>query len=448
MMNFESAKEVLRGAAERAGLAEYEIFAMSEVSVSTETLKDEISAFSSGEGGGVSFRCIVNGKMGYASSELLEKSELEALVDRAIDNAKNIESDDEVFIFPGSEKYEPVNAPCPEMPAAGTLKTWALDLQKETYAQHPSVTDGTQTAAMAFESEILLCNSRGLELHNHVGNCGVYVAPVVKEGEEAATEFVMKGGMNYEEFRDLPARAVTDAREKLGAGTVESGKMDCVFSAKQMRSMLSTFSSIFSAKMVQHGMSLLKGKVGEKIAADMVTVTDDPRRPECPIQTSFDGEGVATYRKNVIENGVLKTLLYDLTTAKKDGVSSTGNGQRASYTSSVGIAPYCFCLEAGELSQDELFAAVGDGLYITELKGLHAGANAITGDFSLESAGYRIRNGKRAEAVKTFTIAGNFFDLLKSIDGLGREVDFGFPGGFTVFASPDVLVRGISVAGK
>ena len=177
-------------------------------------------------------------------------------------------------------------------------------------------------------------------------------------------------------------------------------------------------------------------------------MTDDPRRPECDIQTSFDGEGVATYRKSIIENGKLCTYLYDLTTAKKDGVASTGNGQRGSYASSVSIAPYCCCLEAGDKSQDELFAAIGDGLYITELKGIHAGANAVTGDFSLESAGFRIRDGKLAEAVKTFTIAGNFLELLSSVDAIGNEVRFGFAGGFTSFASADVLVRGISVAGK
>lgn len=447
-MNFEQMKEYLIAAAKAAGLTEYEIYATSTSEVSTETYKSEISSFSSGESGGISFRCIVDGKMGYASSELLTREEMEALVDRAIDNAKNIENDDEVFIFPGSESYEAVNAKSPEMPEAATLKNWALDLQAKTYAAHSSVSDGTQTAAIAFESSIMLCNSHGLELINHVGSSGVYIDAVVKEGDEAVSGFKLKSGRNAVEFENLPAEAVAEARGKLGAGTVESGKYDCVISGDQMRSLLSAFWSMFSAKMVQHGMSLLKGRIGEKIASDIVNVTDDPRRPECDIQTSFDGEGVATYRKSIIENGKLCTYLYDLTTAKKDGVASTGNGQRGSYASSVSIAPYCCCLEAGDKSQDELFAAIRDGLYITELKGIHAGANAVTGDFSLESAGFRIRDGKLAEAVKTFTIAGNFLELLSSVDAIGNEVRFGFSGGFTSFASADVLVRGISVAGK
>ncbi len=449
-MNFDRMKDTLVGAANRAGLKEYEIYAMSVKNTSTETLKQEISSFSSGTGGGISFRCIVNGKMGYASTELLTEAEMEALVDRAMDNAANIENEDEVFIYSGSESYEPKNAPEAELPDAATMKKWALDLQKATYACHPSVADGTQSGAMAYEAETMLCNSHGLELHNHVATAGVYVEAVVKEGEEAeyGVSIANVSGSDPAELSTLPARAVNEAREKLNAGAVASGKTDCVISAKQMRALLATFSSIFSAKMVQHGLSLLGGKTGEKIAADCVTITDDPRYPACPIQTSFDGEGVATYRKNVIEGGTLKTLLYDLTTAKKDGVTSTGNGQRDSYAAPVGISPYCFYLKAGDKTPDQLFGMVGDGLYITELKGMHAGANAVTGDFSLESAGFVIRDGKRAEAVKTFTIAGNFYELLKSIEALSDTVDFGFFGGFTNFGAPAVLLRGVSVAGK
>ena len=445
-MNFDKMKDCLLAAAKRAGLQEYEIYAMSERSVSTETLRHEISSFSLSESGGISFRCIVDGKMGYASTELLTEAEMEELVDRAMDNAKSIESEDEVFIYHGSERYETVNAAVEAIPDAATLKERALLLEKRAYEAHPSVSDGTQAGALAFESETLLCNSHGLELHNHVGASGVYIDAVVKQGDESVSAFEAAKESDADTLGALAACAVDRARAKLGASRIPSGATDCVISGRQMRSMLSAFWPMFSAKRVQHGMSLLKGRVGEAIAAACVTVTDDPRRAEYPVQTSFDGEGVATYRKSVIEDGVLKTYLYDLTTAKKDGVASTGNGQRGSYTSPVSIAPYCFCLEAGTATLDELLLAVGDGLYITELKGIHAGADAVTGDFSLEAAGFRVREGKIAEPVKTFTVAGNFLELLRGIEAVSDTVAFGYP--ITAFASADVLVRGISVAGE
>ena len=90
----------------------------------------------------------------------------------------------------------------------------------------------------------------------------------------------------------------------------------------------------------------------------------------------------------------------------------------------------------------------GDGIFVTELKGLHAGANAITGDFSIESAGFLIKDGKLGEAVRSFTIAGNFFKLLSEITAIGNKVETGLSLGFTVFGSPKVLIKGMSVAGK
>ena len=193
---------------------------------------------------------------------------------------------------------------------------------------------------------------------------------------------------------------------------------------------------------------MLANKVGEKVASECVTISDDPFDPACPVQTTFDAEGVAVYKKNVIENGVLKTFLYNLTEAGRANVESTANAYKAGYADTVGIRPYRFAIEPGEHSLNDLFGIVGNGLYITETKGLHAGTNAATGDFSIESAGFVIENGKQGRPVKSFTIAGNFYDLLKNISNIGNEMDHGLPSGLNVFASPAVLVQNISVAGK
>ena len=448
MTTFESMKQALVAAAQRAGLTQYEIYAQSEESISAETLKDEISSFSSSNAGGICFRCIVDGKMGYASGELMTEDAMEDMVNAAISNARCIDNDDEVFIFAGSPAYATPNVPAPSLPEATAIRDTALALQRALYATSEKVSDGTQTAAIAMTSEVHLFNSNGLELSNRVGMSGAYAAPVVRDGDEAQENFEFGLGSSYEALTDLPAKAVQGALDKLGAGLVESGKYDVVFDGSQFRQFLSTFSPVFSAKNAQLGLSLLAGKEGTTVAAPCVTLVDDPMREGSPMQTPFDGEGVATARRNVIENGELKTLLYDLTTAKKAGVTSTGNGQKGSYASPVGIAPYNFSIAPGTANEEELFAAVGNGVYITGCKGFHAGANPVTGDFSIESAGFMIRNGKRAEPIKSFTVAGNFFELLKQIDLIGNDVKWGIPGGFTVFGSPTLVVRGMSIAGK
>ncbi len=442
-MNFNEIKQIISEACKKFGVEEYEVSYSVGENISAETLKDEISAFSSGESARAYFRCLVDGHMGYASTSFFDNEEIEDLVVRAADNAKAIENDDVVVIFKGSESYGKTTAPEPEIVDAAELKNKAMELQKKTYAYNDAVVDGTQSIAMSFRDEIYLYNSHGLELSNRVGMTGCYVAAVVNKDGESRDNFEFAESIHGEKFDELPAKAVDGALDKIGASEILTGKYNIVIDGTQMRSLLSAFSPSFSAKNAILGMSMLAGKEGEKIASDIVNITDDAMRDGCPIQTPFDDEGVATYKKNVVENGVLKTLLYDLTTAIKTGKETTGNGRRGG-----NIAPYNFGISAGDDTLEELFAKAGDGIYVTGVKGLHAGANPITGDFSVESEGFLIKDGKKAGPVKSFTVAGNFFAMLKEIDSLSNEVKWGIPGGFTVFGAPDVLIKGMSVAGK
>ena len=448
-MKFDEVKGFLIAEAERLGLTEYEVYYMESADMNAETLKDEISSFSSGVRGGVCFRCIVDGHMGSASGELLEENEMRALVARAVENAKNIESDDKAILYKGSESYAKVALPSVQQADAAEAKKLALDMQKNTYAASEFITDGTQSAVFTSKISTQLMNSHGLRLSNTVAMSGAYVQAVIQKDGESQDDFDWTLSIDDENaVKDVSRRAVEKALSKVGAVEVDTGKYDIIISGKKMGDLLSAYSSSFSAKLAQLGMSMLKGKEGQKIAADIVNIVDDPMRQGCPMQTPFDGEGVAAYRKMVVEGGVLNTLLYDLSTADKAGRDSTGNGQRLSYSNSVSIAPYSFYIEKGSEDLDGLLSRVNNGLYITEFKGMHAGCNGVTGDFSIESAGYIIRDGKLCESVKSFTVAGNFFTLLKDIEALSENVVFGIPSGYTCYGAPDVLLRNMSVAGK
>ncbi len=447
-MNYELLKAAIENEAKLQGVSEYEIYYMSSAELSVDTLNREPNSFSSGNSGGICLRVLHDGKIGYASSELMDEEEMKSLVSRAKANAEATEKPDTVGIFKGSDSYAEINNTGFSPKGAGELKKLCSELADEIYDYSDKVAGGTATYGITASFNVRLSNSHGLDLQT---NCGINAlqlqAVVCDEGKYESAYDIKELGSEID-MKALAAKVVDDAIIKAHAGHVESGKYSIVLSAKQMRTILSAFVSAFSAKMAQMGMSLLAGKEGEKIASDIVTITDDPMREGVSIQTNFDAEGVAAYRKAVVEGGVLKTLLYNREYAKAAGVESTGNASKGSYASPVGISPYAFCLEAGEYTEEELFAMAEGGLYITELKGLHAGANAVTGDFSIESAGFRIRDGKKAEAVKSFTIAGNFFELLKSISALSNKVEVGITGGFTTFGAPSVLVHNMSVAGK
>lgn len=446
-MNFDAVKNALIDEAKRAGLEEYEVYFMESEGVSTETLKGEISSFSSEVSGGVCFRCIVDGKMGRAASELFEEQEMKALVHRAINNARFIEKDDKAVIYAGAEHYaSPELPPIPEHSAA-ELKARSLELLEKTMAQSEYIAESSQTGATRTRVRMRLMNSHGLDLSNEVGTSLSYVQSVIEKDGESQYGIAIAKGLSGDEVDEMPKKATEEALAKVGAKEIESGKYDVIIDGERMRNLLSAFCSVFSGRQANLGLSLLKGKEGEKIAAECVTLVDDPLYTGSQMQTGFDGEGVPTYTKNVIENGVLKTLLYDIASADKVGRESTGNGQRGGYTSDVDIAPYHFYIKGGELSDEELLFKMGDGIYVTELKGLHAGANAVTGDFSIESFGFRVRDGKKCEAVRSFTVAGNFFELMKNIEAVSSEVKFSIATGFTVYGSPDVLIRSMSVAG-
>ena len=448
-MNYELLKATIENEAKLQGVKEYEIYYMSNDDLSVDTLNKAPNSFSSGNSGGICLRVLHDGKIGYAATELMEEEEMKSLVSRAKANAEATEKPDTVGIFKGSESYAEMKKSDFAPKSAAELKKLTEELADALYSSSDKVTGGTATYGITAAFEIRLSNSHGLDLKTKCGiNLVQAMAVICDEGK-------YENAYNAEELKsdelDLTSLAngiVEEAILKANAVTVESGKYSVVFSPKQMRTILSVYSSAFSAKMVQMGMSLLKGKEGEKIAADIVTITDDPMREGVSIQTNFDAEGVAAYRKSVVENGVLKTLLHNRETAAVAGVDSTGNGSKGSYASPVAISPYAFCLEAGEYTEEELFAMADGGIYITELKGLHAGANPVTGDFSLESAGFKIVDGKKGEAIKSFTIAGNFFELIKSISALSNKVDVAITGGFTTFGAPAVLVHNVSVAGK
>lgn len=448
-MTYQEFKETVVRAAEEKKIADYELYYEGGWSDSVEIYKEEVKSYSTEESMGVCFRCIVDGKAGYASTENLTEEEAVSLVLRALENAGSIESEEECFIHKKGDDYAVCEKNDSPQPSGAELVEAALALQKELYQADPRVTDGTQAYMVYGGHKFALCNSNGLDLEDEVSMANCYGMALVEADGEMYDGFEDKDGKSIQDFnlKEIAEKAVEEAVSTIGAGSVPSGKYTVVFSNKAMATLLATYSGVFSAEQAQKGMSLLKGKEGEKIAADGITIIDDPRYKDSMMKRSFDGEGVAAYAKNVVEKGTLLTLLHNLKTAAKEGVKSTGNASKASYASVVGVSPFTFYMQPSEeegSSLDNMLGTAGEGIYVTEVTGLHAGANPITGDFSLSSTGFKIVGGKKDVPIKNFTVSGNFFTLLKDIEKIGSDLKF-MRG---KFGAPSVLVRDIAVAGK
>lgn len=435
----EKIKNAVARAAESQGAEAYEITVSTKESAGAEAWKDEIASVSYALAGTMTVRCVVDGKSGYASSELVTPEAAAELAERACANACIMEEADLVGIFNGSESYQAAKEPVKPLPETSKLKEDALDLQRKLYGQSEKIVEATQSSVSGLRLSKAFVNSAGLDLEYSCSIETRSAAAAVQDGEETANEF-RTVPVEKESAQETAEKSVQAALAMLGARTVDSGKYDLILDKGTMRSLLGTFATVFSARNAYLKTTLYAGKEGETVAAPIVSIVDDPFYPgkwnHCP----FDGEGVAVSSKYVIENGVLNTLLYNRMYAKLLGQETTGNAADARH-----ISPKGLYIVPGQMSEEALLEKLGDGIYITALNGLHAGANAQTGDFSLQAEGFLVEGGKKTRPVKSFTIADNFYQLLKKVEALGDTVEFGAGGDI---GAPEVLVKGISVAGK
>ena len=448
-MDFNGFKQIVIEKCAQLGIEEYELYYQSAASTSVSAFQHEINQFTGATEGGVCLRCIVDGKMGYASTEALTAQQAERIVEKAAENATVLESEEQVFLCEGGQTYIPLEEKKGAMPTTEEMINKVLATQEKLYAADPAVIDGCQTQGVAESCEIAIYNSKGLDLHSKTDLTGLVVVAVVTDGQEMANDYQIKlGALDAIDTEKLTEKAAKTALRKLGGEVAPTGQYPVVFDPEAMSDLLQTFASVFSSEAAQKGLSRFADQEGRVVAAETVTLMDDPFHPGSPVPMGFDAEGSPTYTKAIIEKGKLNTLLYNLKTAAVAGKVTTGNASKAGYDSAVGVRPFTMYLAAGEVTEEQLLQKAGDGVYINSLGGLHAGANPISGDFSLQSAGFMIENGVKTTAVKSFTVAGNFYELLQNIVCVADNMELPMAMGMTNFGAPSVLVQGLSIAGK
>ena len=447
-MTIDQYMQALLDEAKKAGIEAAEIYLSSGDSFRAMCLEGEINNYTVKSTRGLSLRGLYQGKMGYAATEALDEESIGQLVLAVKESAELTEDEDIQEIYQGDESYPQVDVYQPaldQVPESEKLQL-ALDLEKEAKAIDERITGLAYNMVSTSSGETRIVNSYGLNLCHKDNMSYAFAQAIAKEGERVVTGAGFKVTRNFDELcaKAIAQEAVEEALFMLKAAPVPSGVYRAIIDRKCMPDLLSAFSGVFSAESAQKGLSLLAGKEGEIIASDVVTVMDDPLLPDGLNSYPFDAEGVAARTKAVIEKGKLNTLLHNLKTARKAGVQTTGNAAKAGYAGAVNVSPSNFFLTPGEKSLAELMADMGEGLVITEVSGLHAGANPISGDFSLIAQGYTVKNGKKDAPVEQITVAGNFYQLLKNIRAVGS--DLCFPG--SSIGSPSVDVGEISVAGK
>ena len=427
------------------GIDEFEIYFLSNLNTSIKIYQGKIENFSNNQNQGISFRGMVDGKMGYSYSESMEDEDIDFLINEVIENASCIESLDKQFIYGEKANYTDTitYSSAIENLDIDLVKDFLIKMEEYALSIDERVKKVNFCSFAMGSGEKIIKNSKGLELHSKENICYTYISVIAEENGIVKTGSHFQLGRDFSKFdyKELSEVAVKRALNKFGTIALTEVPKTCVIENLAFSSLLGAMSNIFSAETVQKNISKLKGKLNESVASSIVTLVDDPFLKDGLANSSFDDEGVPTSYKEIIQDGVLKTYLYNLKTAYKDGVSSTGNGVKGSYKGTVGISSFNLYIKPSDKSFDKVIENINEGVFITDFAGLHSGLNTISGDFSLAGEGFYIKDGKIDRPLNQITISGNFFELLKNIKDIANDIKFSF----SSVGSPSIMVEGLKV---
>lgn len=435
-MNFEQ----LFSKALQAGLADVQVFLSGNKEMNIESFEGELDRYEISNISGLTVKGIYQGKLASTYTENLDQPIAE-IIANLIENAKVIDSPDEPIIYAGDKVYQQADYlynPALDQIDVQDKIAKVKDLDNTLKQKDPRVMT-VQALYSEGAKSLTIQNTKGLKLESRANVADLFAEVIVKNEVDQRNQFDLIHSSDPAELQIEPfaTNLVDRTLRSLGAKPVATGEYPIVFNPLAFSLLLAAFQGIFHADNVQKNLSLLKGKLGEKIGSDQISIVDDPLLRHSMRSRPFDDEGVATTYKELVKNGTLQTYLYNLVSAKKDNVSSTGNGFGGS------IAAQNLIVLPGTKTPEELLTGVKEGLFITELQGTHSGCDSISGDFSLQASGFVIKNGELAEPVALITVAGNFLDLMKDVVEVANDAKLTYVG----VTSPSVRVAPQKVSG-
>ncbi|QMS84995.1 TldD/PmbA family protein [Candidatus Xianfuyuplasma coldseepsis] len=436
-MNFDK----LFALAKQEGIEDVQVYYAAGTEFEIEVFNTTLEKYTIADTASLRVKGIYDGKMGTVSTEEINEDIFPFLVDSVVASAKAITSEDEVFIYEGDKEYKELdylyNKSLDDVSAADKIND-TLKLEELIKAQDKRI-----SMVQAFYGDganvVRIENSKGLKLRKEVNSAMLGAFIIATDGTDQRSVFEYKLSNDYADFNleEMAKEGAEKAVALLGSSPVKSGTYEILLKNTASCSLLAPHVSMFSAESVQKDVSLLKGKVGEVIGSDLITLVDDPFMLKSSRSGAFDDEGVATRYKELIQDGKLTGFLHNLKTAKKDNTESTGNGFNA-------IRPTNFYFKAGELDYDDAVKSMKKGLIITALDGTHAGCSPISGDFSLQASGFLVEDGEIVRPVNLITIAGNYLTLLQDVTAVCSDLKFNY--GFV--GSPSLLIKSLQVSGE
>jgi PmbA protein len=434
--------------ATRAGATDAEVVVREDDEFSTLVRLGQVDTLKESGSRGVGLRVFVGQRAASTSSSDFSPEGIEHLVSGAIALAK-VTSEDPFAGLPEIAAFGQV---------AGDLDLYYEDVYSLPGDRRIDLARRAEAAAMSADARIqnsdggsfdaatgrkILANSRGFLGDYRRSYASISTVPIAqsKDGQMQRDYWYSSARTltKLESPESIGAEAARRTLRRLDARRVPTQRVPVVFAPEMARGLIGNIFEAANGDAVYRHASFFADQLGQQVAAENITVIDDGTMPGGFGTAPFDGEGLPTRRKFIVEKGILRNYLLNTYTARKLNMQSTGNASRG-LAGNPGIGGGNVYLEAGEIPPAEILADVKAGLYVTELMGF--GVNMVTGDYSRGASGLWIENGELTFAVQEITIAGNLKEMFRNIVAIGNDLEF--RGAVT---APTLRIEGMTIAG-
>jgi len=444
-MDYKGLAEQLVETCRKKGADSAEVIILSGRELSVEVREGSIETIQEAASHGIGFRIFTKGKMAFASCNDFSEAATSGAIDSALRFAQHATADENNRLPDDKSTTAVEGLHDPRIAQVSMEAKIELARKLEQLAMKDSrITKSAGASYSEEEAEITLANSNGLLKAYRVSACSAGVSVVAEKGEQKSSGGDYCTRRFFADLKapeEIAAKAARDAYELLDPMKIRTQRAAVIFDPDAAGALLGGIVAAVNGERVLQGASFLGARLDQKIAAPLLTIIDDGTRAKGMASRPFDGEGVATQKRIIIDQGVLKGFMYNTITALRAGVKSTGNASRAGFTSVPGIGPHNFYVAAGTSARRDIIAATKRGLLLTEVTGY--GINPVNGNFSGGAAGFWIEDGKIVHPVKGLTVAATADEMLNGIDMAGNDLDLN-----RSMTAPTFRIREMQIGGE
>jgi PmbA protein len=435
-----------------SGVEEIELYLSRGVDTEVQAYQGEVEQLTTASSSGIGVRVMRESsggaQVGTAWAGSLDDGAVEDALREARDNLR-FATEDEFVTFARPDGVAPAALTLSDAAVTTTPLeekiALAIELERMVRESDERIRQVESANYSDYVAEAAIVSTYGVRATYARSGAFVSVEAIASDGTADQTGWGLSAGRAPQDL-DV-ARAAADATNRatrmLGATKPASMKCTAVFDPRTAATLLAIIGGSLSGEAVVRGRSFFANRIGEEVASSRFTLLDDPTDPRHFSASVFDGEGLACRRNVLIDGGQLLAFVYDTVSARRAGAASTGSAVRAGIAGSPSAGCRALRLSSGDLSQAEIFARVGDGIFVESLTGVHSGVNPVSGDFSVGITGMMIRGGALAEPVREITVASTIQRMLLDIEFVGNDVEW-LPGSA---AGQSLAISGIAVSG-